>query len=325
MMRELWHAFEARLSELLAWVESFAHTPYGAQALFALAFLESSVFPIPPDALLIPLCLAHPEQAFWFATLCSLGSVLGGMAGYGLGRYGGRPILTRLFRREWIAAVEEKYDRYNAWATGIGGFTPLPYKLFTVSGGVFRIHFGIFVLASTLSRSARFFLVATVLYWFGPPARSFIEQHLGLLTVLFVILLIAGFWFISRSWRRSGPTAQGADELETGIPTRANMVARQEGETMEEGHIIARRYLLSGRVQGVGFRYFTRRQAAMLKIAGWVRNLPDGRVEVLAAGFAEPLTLFERQLAEGPPAAEVTAVDTQDAEPPPDNEFTVRN
>ncbi|MGH9379211.1 MAG: YqaA family protein [Thermoanaerobaculia bacterium] len=204
-MKSLWHAFEARLAELLAWVESFAHTPYGAQALFVLAFLESSVFPVPPDALLIPLCLAFPERAFGFATLCSIGSVLGGMAGYALGRYGGRPILVRLFRREWIAAVEEKYDRYNAWATAVGGFTPLPYKLFTVSGGAFRIHFGIFVVASVLSRSARFFLVAAVLYWFGPPAKQFIERHLGLLSIAFVILLIAGFWFVGRAWRRTHP------------------------------------------------------------------------------------------------------------------------
>ncbi|MGH9379210.1 MAG: acylphosphatase [Thermoanaerobaculia bacterium] len=94
---------------------------------------------------------------------------------------------------------------------------------------------------------------------------------------------------------------------------------------MEEGGKIARRYLLSGRVQGVGFRYFTRRQAAMLKLCGWVRNLADGRVEVLAAGLAEPLALFERQLATGPPGAQVIAVEAEDADPPGEEGFNIRH
>ena len=133
------------LLAVLQWVEAFAHTPYGGWALFAIAFMESSFFPIPPDVLLIPLCLADPEMAFVFAGICTVASVLGGMFGYGIGYYGGRPLFKRWFGEGRMRAVEVYYDKYNAWATGIGGLTPLPYKLFTISGGAFAINFKIFV------------------------------------------------------------------------------------------------------------------------------------------------------------------------------------
>ncbi len=197
-----------RLTELLRgmlhWVEGFAATPYGGWALFVLAFAESSFFPIPPDVLLIALCLGQPELAFWFAGVCTVGSVLGGMAGYGVGLYGGRPLLQRLFRADRIAAVKSYYDRYNAWATGIAGLTPIPYKVFTISGGTFAINFKIFVVASIASRGLRFFVVAGVVRWLGEPAREFIDRHLGWLTVAFVILLVLGFWLAGKGARRAG-------------------------------------------------------------------------------------------------------------------------
>lgn len=186
------------LHGVLLWVEGFAATPYGAWALFAIAFAESSIFPVPPDVLLIPLCIGEPGKSFWFAFVCSLGSVLGGIAGYALGYWGGRPLVQRLFRPERVAAVERYYDRYDAWAVGIAGLTPLPYKLFTVSAGVFAIDFGVFVVASIVSRSLRFFGVATLIYFYGEPIRTFIEQYLNWLTVAFVILLVLGFWLVKR-------------------------------------------------------------------------------------------------------------------------------
>jgi membrane protein YqaA with SNARE-associated domain len=190
----LWHRLEATLRAMLHWVESFAATPYGTWALFAISFAESSFFPIPPDVLLIALCIAEPSGAMWFATICTLGSVLGGMAGYGIGYVGGRPLLLRFFKRERVATVERYYDRYNAWATGIAGLTPIPYKLFTISGGAFAINFRVFVIASVLSRGARFYAVAGLIYFFGAPIKAFIEEYLNLLTIAFVILLVLGFW-----------------------------------------------------------------------------------------------------------------------------------
>ncbi len=130
--------------------------------------------------------------------------MLGGIAGYGIGYYGGRPLLRRLFSQRWIEAVESYYDRYNAWATGIAGLTPLPYKVFTISGGAFSINFKIFVLASVVSRSLRFFVVAGLIYLIGEPAKALIERHLGWLTVAFVILLIGGFYLVGRGARRAG-------------------------------------------------------------------------------------------------------------------------
>jgi membrane protein YqaA with SNARE-associated domain len=191
------------LQNLLHWVESFAESPHGVWALAILAFAESSFFPVPPDVLLIALCLGKPELAFWFAGVCAAASVAGGMAGYGIGFYGGRPLLKRLFRADRVRAVESYYDRYNAWATGIAGLTPLPYKIFTLSGGAFSINFKIFVLASIVSRSLRFFAVAAIVYWLGDAAKRFIEEYLGWLTIAFVILLVLGFWLAGKGARRA--------------------------------------------------------------------------------------------------------------------------
>lgn len=194
------------LHGMLDWVESFAYTPHGGTALFAIAFAESSFFPIPPDVLLIPLCLANPSQAFWFAFLCSAGSVLGGIAGYAIGFWGGRPLVHRIFAEEKVRAVERYYDRYNAWATGIAGLTPIPYKLFTISGGACAINFKVFLLASVVSRSLRFFAVAGLIWYFGTPIQAFLDKYLEILFLAFAVLLVGGFWLFGRAARRAGRT-----------------------------------------------------------------------------------------------------------------------
>lgn len=203
-LRTLIGELRAVLAGLFHWVESFADKPYGGAALFVLAFAESSVFPIPPDVLLIPLCLGDPSRAFLFAAICTAGSVVGGAFGYSLGYWGGRPLVKRLFPAAKVAAVERLYGRYNAWATGIAGLTPVPYKIFTVSGGAFAIEFRIFLLASALSRGLRFFVIAGLLYLFGERIRAFIDANLGWLSVAFVILLVLGFWLVGRGFGRAG-------------------------------------------------------------------------------------------------------------------------
>jgi membrane protein YqaA with SNARE-associated domain len=195
---------------LWQWVESLAAHPSGDWALFGIAFAESSFFPIPPDVLLVPLCLGVPERAFQFAAICTVGSVLGGAAGYGLGYVGGRPLLRWLFNAQRVASVAAYYDRYNAWATGIAGLTPLPYKLFTVSGGAFGIRFGIFLLASVLSRGLRFFAEAALLFYFGDTARVLVEKYFNWLALAFVILLILGFVVLGRGVGRAG---RGGEEI----------------------------------------------------------------------------------------------------------------
>jgi membrane protein YqaA with SNARE-associated domain/acylphosphatase len=304
-------AAEARdfLHELLLWVEGFAATPYGTWALFVLAFAESSFFPIPPDVLLIALCIGEPEKSLWFALVCSVGSVLGGAAGYGIGLWGGRPLLLRLFSRQRVEVVSAYFDRYNAWAVGIAGLTPIPYKIFTVSGGAFAIDFRIFMVASIVSRSLRFFAIAALMWWFGEPIREFIDEYLGWLTIAFVVLLVGGFWLAGRGARRAGlgpAPAEGGGEEGTTVNAEDAM---SDGDRQQ-----TRAYRLEGRVQGVGFRAFIRREAERLGVAGWARNAPDGSVKVEATGDAEALRDLEARLRQGPPASRVERVETRDLE-----------
>ncbi len=210
-LRDLWHDLHGLLSQMLHWVEAFAATAYGGWALFGLAFLESSIFPVPPDVLLIALCLGRPDLSFWFAAVCAVGSVLGGAAGYALGYFGGRPLLLKMFDAKKVEAVQRYYDKYNAWATGIAGLTPLPYKLFTISGGAFAINFKVFMIASAISRTTRFMGVAALIYFLGETAKTFIEKYLNVLSIAFVILLILGFWLIGRSARKAGNVTEGSE------------------------------------------------------------------------------------------------------------------
>jgi membrane protein YqaA with SNARE-associated domain len=207
-LKGLWHGTEAWLRGLLHWVEGFAATPYGTWALFVLSFAESSFFPIPPDVLLIALCVGEPEKSLWFALVCSVASVLGGMLGYGIGLWGGRPLLRRFFAAHRVEAVKRYYDKYDAWATGIAGLTPIPYKLFTIAGGAFAIDFKVFVVASVASRSLRFFAEGLLIYFFGPAIQSFMDRYLNLLTIGFVILLVFGFWLVHRGAGRAARAGQ---------------------------------------------------------------------------------------------------------------------
>jgi len=188
------------LKKLYEWVLKWADTPYGGWALFILAFSESSFFPIPPDILLIALAVGKPKKALKFALICSVGSVLGGIAGYLIGwqfmAVVGHKIIAFYGLTEKVATIASLYNQYNAWAVGIAGFTPIPYKVFTITAGAFRINFLIFLLASTVSRSARFFLVGGLIFIFGPRIQVFIDKYFNLLAIVFTVLLVASFFLI---------------------------------------------------------------------------------------------------------------------------------
>lgn len=183
---------------LYGWTIGWAGTPHGTAALGLIAFAESSFFPIPPDVLLIALALGRPDLAFWYAAVSTAGSVAGGAAGYAIGYWGGRPVVERLFGRSKVELVHRLFQKYEAWAVGIAGFTPIPYKVFTIGAGVFYVNVRVFVLASLISRGARFFLVAGLLFAFGPSIRQFIEQHFEWLTVLLVVGIVGGFVALKR-------------------------------------------------------------------------------------------------------------------------------
>ena len=188
------------LRRLYDWVLSWAYSPYGTWALFVLAFCESSFFPIPPDVLLIALAVGQPRKALRFALVCSVGSVLGGCLGYLIGWQFMAGVGDRIIAFYGLDAkyayIQQLYTTYDAWAIAIAGFTPIPYKVFTISAGAFDISFAVFVLASALSRSARFFIVGALIYRFGPAIQQFIEKYFNTLAVAFTILLVAGFILI---------------------------------------------------------------------------------------------------------------------------------
>ncbi len=185
------------LRRLYDWVLHWAKTPYGTWALFLLAFCESSFFPIPPDVLLIALAVALPKKALKYALVCSGGSLLGGCLGYLIGWQFmvslGDGIIRFYGLQDNYAYIRHLYVTYDAWAVGIAGLTPIPYKVFTITAGAFRINFVVFLVASAVSRSARFFLVGGLIYLFGPKIQSFIERYFNTLAIVFVILLILGF------------------------------------------------------------------------------------------------------------------------------------
>jgi membrane protein YqaA with SNARE-associated domain len=188
---------EDMLKRLYHWVLHWAETPYGSWALFLLALAESSFFPVPPDVLLIALAISIPARSFRYALICSVGSVIGGMIGYMIGYQFmdlvGMKIVEFYGFTSQYAAVGDLYDRYNAWAVGIAGFTPIPYKVFTISAGAFKIDFLVFLIASAISRAARFFLVGWLIYRFGSGIKIFIDRYFNILAIVFTVLLIGGF------------------------------------------------------------------------------------------------------------------------------------
>lgn len=187
------------IRRLYDWVLHWADTPYGVPALFFLALAESSVFPLPPDPLLVALCLGAYRRSFRFAAVATAASVGGGILGYAIGAGGWH------FAQDWFFAyvpgvtpeafgsVRDSYDRYGFAAVFLAGLTPIPYKVFTLASGVFAINLGVFVLASILSRGLRFFLIAALIYRFGPPIGRYIDQHFDKLVMAFGVLFVIGF------------------------------------------------------------------------------------------------------------------------------------
>ncbi len=188
------------IKKLYDWVLHWAETPYGVPALFLLAFAESSFFPVPPDVLLIALAISIPKKSFKYAVVCTVGSILGGMLGYLIGLKLidtiGMPILNFYGAMDKYEYIQALYKKYDAWAVGIAGFTPIPYKVFTIAAGAFKIDFLVFVLASIAGRAGRFFLVAGIIYLFGSSIKNFIDKYFNLLACIFVILLVGGFLII---------------------------------------------------------------------------------------------------------------------------------
>lgn len=184
---------------LYDWVLGWANTPYGTPALFLIAFAESSFFPILPDPLLMALAIGRPKRSFFFALVCSVASILGGIAGYAIGigvwEAVGNFFFTYVpgFTHENFEFVRLQYTQNAFLAVFTAAFTPIPYKVFTIAGGVFQISLFTLILASILGRGLRFFGVSLLIFWFGASIRDFIDRYFNILTLVFTILLILGF------------------------------------------------------------------------------------------------------------------------------------
>jgi membrane protein YqaA with SNARE-associated domain len=194
------------LRQLYDWMLHWAETPYGPIALFILAFAEASFFPIPPDALLIALVLGARKKAFQFALNSTIASVLGAIFGYSIGHFAwwnGDAQFSNFalfffnnipgFTENLFFKVKELYDEWNFWIIFTAGFTPIPYKVFTISAGAFKINFFLFILASIISRAGRFFIVAGLIWKFGDQIKDFIDKYFNILAIVFTVLLIGGF------------------------------------------------------------------------------------------------------------------------------------
>jgi membrane protein YqaA with SNARE-associated domain len=185
------------MKRLYDWMMRQAAGPKAPHALALVSFAESSFFPIPPDVMLIPMVLANRAKAWWYATLATISSVIGGIAGYAIGYFLfsliGQPILKLYGHTGSLDTVKAWFNDWGVWILIAKGWTPFPYKVLTIASGAFEMAIVPFIVASIVARSMRFFLVAGLLYYFGEPIRQFIEKHLTLVTTLFVAALVGGF------------------------------------------------------------------------------------------------------------------------------------
>ncbi len=188
------------IRRLYDWTIRMADHPHALWVLAIVSFVESSVFPIPPDVLMIPMVLARPSRAWLIATVAMVASVLGGLLGYAIGALAyeqiGQPILESLGKGDAMGEFSERFNDFGFWAVLTAGITPFPYKVITIMSGWTGMPIATFIATSILARGLRFFLVAGLLWKFGAPIRDFIEKRLGLMTILFVILLFGGFYLV---------------------------------------------------------------------------------------------------------------------------------
>ncbi len=185
------------LRKLYDWIMDLAGHKHAQWILVVVAFAESAFFPIPPDTMLIPMTLAERKKAWWYAFICTIASVLGGIAGYFIGYMLfdsiGQAIIDFYGLQHGFEKLKNWYNEYGLLIVFIAGFTPIPYKVFTISSGLTHLSLPLFIIGSIVSRGLRFLIVCGLIYWFGPVIKDFIERYLGWLTLLASVVLVGGF------------------------------------------------------------------------------------------------------------------------------------
>lgn len=194
---------------LYNWMLSWGDSRWGGLALFLFAMAESTFFPVPPDVLLIALCLGSTSRSFRYAAICLAGSIAGAALGYCIGHFMWRTaggeytalaefFFNHVFSKEGFENMSDLYNKYDFWIVFTAGFTPLPYKLFTISSGLFNVNITMFFIASIVSRGLRFFLIAGLIWRYGAPVKKFIDKYFNWLAIAFTVLLIGSFFIISK-------------------------------------------------------------------------------------------------------------------------------
>ncbi|MEC8039829.1 MAG: VTT domain-containing protein [Pseudomonadota bacterium] len=188
------------LKKLYDWTMAFADHPRALWVLGIIAFVEASFFPIPPVLLMIPMILARPSRAWLIASVALVGSVLGGILGYGIGAFFyeelGRPVLEAMGKGDAMAGFNDRFNSFGFWPVLIAGLTPFPFKVITIMSGWTGMPVVTFIVTSIIARALRFFIVAALLWKFGAPIRDFIERRLGLMFILFIVILAGGFYLV---------------------------------------------------------------------------------------------------------------------------------
>ena len=187
------------LRKLYDRVFELARSRHATRALAVVSFAESSIFPIPPDVMLAPMILARPQKAYFYAAVCTVASVLGGILGYAIGYFLtdlGLAIMRVLGHSDGLEQFRQWFDQWGLWVILIKGLTPIPFKLITIASGIFQFNLALFIALCVLTRGARFFLVAFVLKRWGPPMLAIVEKRLALFTVLFLVLLVGAFFMV---------------------------------------------------------------------------------------------------------------------------------
>lgn len=217
------------IKRLYNWILSWSNSRWGVLALFTIALFEASWFPLPPDILLIALCLGATQRSFRFAAVCLSGSILGAALGYCIGHFlwvtpSGDPTAIANFFYDHVFSVEgfnnvgQMYDKYNFWIVFTAGFTPLPFKLFTIAGGMFSINFPMFMVASMVSRGMRFFLIAWLIWKYGAPIKTFIDKYFNLVASLLAAVIIGftalALWLFGSGDDKTTADATPSDTIE---------------------------------------------------------------------------------------------------------------
>lgn len=231
------------VKRLYNWVLSWSGSRWGVLALFLMALFEASWFPLPPDILLIALCLGATQKSFRFATVCLAGSILGAALGYCIGHFlwvtpAGDPTSIANFFYDHVFSVEgfnnvgRMYDKYNFWIVFTAGFTPLPFKLFTIAGGMFSINFPMFMIASAVSRGMRFFLIGWLIWKYGAPIKTFIDKYFNLLASLIAAVII-GFTALALWLFGSGDEGTTTNDAPESVVEEVVLPIEAENENIE--------------------------------------------------------------------------------------------